>query len=119
MGIPPILTGPGDGCRSGSEAEAAFAVVSSSWVNLLGMKETSPTGDGASVAAPWTRLRDFVREATLTFRQGGFKGTLRRYGWRLFAGFFLFYLVRDVTLYIVVPYLVARGFLSLSSRLLP
>ena len=56
---------------------------------------------------------DFLREATQTFRQGGFQGTLQRYGWKLFAGFFLFYLVRDVTLYIVLPYLAARGVLSL------
>ena len=57
--------------------------------------------------------RDFVREATATFRQRGFAGTLQRYGWRLFAAFFLFYLVRDVTLYLVLPYLAARGVLSL------
>jgi hypothetical protein len=64
------------------------------------------------VAVVW-QARGFVREATLTFRQGGFRGTLQRYGWKLFAGFFLFYLVRDVTLYIVLPYLAARGVLSL------
>jgi len=64
------------------------------------------------VAVVW-RGSGFVREATLTFRQGGFRGTLQRYGWKLFAGFFLFYLVRDVTLYIVLPYLAARGVLSL------
>ena len=54
-----------------------------------------------------------MHEATLTFRQAGLRGTLKRYGWKLFAGFFLFYLVRDVTLYIVLPYLAARGVLSL------
>ena len=64
------------------------------------------------VAVAW-RARDFVREATLTFRQGGFRGTLQRYGFKLFAGFVLFYLVRDVTLYIVLPYLAARGVLLL------
>jgi MFS family permease len=57
--------------------------------------------------------RDFVREATQTFRQSGLRGTLRRYGWKLFAAFFLFYLVRDVTLYILLPYLAARGLLTL------
>jgi len=64
------------------------------------------------VAASWS-ARGFVREATLVFREGGFRGTLRRYGWKLFAGFFLFYLVRDVTLYILLPYLAARGVISL------
>jgi MFS family permease len=63
-------------------------------------------------AATW-QAGGFVHEATLTFRQAGLRGTLKRYGWKLFAGFFLFYLVRDVTLYIVLPYLAARGVLSL------
>jgi MFS family permease len=64
------------------------------------------------VAVVW-RARGFVHEATLTFRQGGLRGTFDRYGWKLFAGFFLFYLVRDVTLYMILPYLAARGVLSL------
>ncbi len=64
------------------------------------------------VIVAWS-ARDFVREATATFRQGGFRGALQRYGWKLFAAFFLYYLVRDVTLYIVLPYLAARGALSL------
>ena len=55
----------------------------------------------------------FVREATATFRAKGFRGILRAYGWKLFAGFVLFYLVRDVTLYVVLPYLAARGLWSL------
>jgi hypothetical protein len=59
------------------------------------------------------RVRAFVREATQTFREAGLRGTLRRYGWKLFAAFFLFYLVRDLTLYVVLPYLAARGALSL------
>ncbi len=59
------------------------------------------------------RLRAFVREATRTFRAEGLRGTLRRYGFKLFAAFFLFYLVRDVTLYILLPYLAARGALAL------
>lgn len=58
-------------------------------------------------------FRTFVREATLTFRASGFRGLLKVYGWKLFAAFVLFYLVRDVTLYIVVPYLAARGIWSL------
>ncbi len=55
----------------------------------------------------------WIREATTTFRKAGFKGILRAYGFRLVAAFVLFYLVRDITLYIVLPYLAARGLLSL------
>jgi hypothetical protein len=55
----------------------------------------------------------WIREATATFRKAGFKGILSTYGMRLLAAFVLFYLIRDVTLYIVLPYLAARGLLSL------
>ena len=71
--------------------------------------EEAAAGRGASRR----RLPGFVREATATFREQGFRGILRAYGWKLFAVFFVFYLVRDVTLYIVLPYLAARGLWSL------
>lgn len=58
-------------------------------------------------------FRGWLRHATATFRNEGFRGTLRAYGWKLFAAFVLFYLIRDVTLYIVLPYLAARGLWSL------
>ena len=58
-------------------------------------------------------FRRFIREATATFRKAGFKGILSTYGVRLLVAFVLFYLVRDVTLYIALPYLAARGLLSL------
>jgi hypothetical protein len=37
-------------------------------------------------------------------KQEGFKGFLKKKGWKVVAAFFLFYLVRDVTLYIILPY---------------
>lgn len=79
------------------------------------MPEPTPEPSSLPVArlGGFARPRAFLREATQTFREGGFRGTLRRYGWKLFAAFFLFYLVRDVTLYVVLPYLAARGVLSL------
>ena len=58
-------------------------------------------------------FRGWLRDATATFRKEGFRGILRAYGWKLFAVFVLFYLIRDVTLYIVLPYLAARGLWSL------
>lgn len=60
-----------------------------------------------------TAFNRWIREATATFREAGFKGILRAYGWKLLAAFVLFYLVRDVTLYVVLPYLAARGLLSI------
>jgi hypothetical protein len=55
----------------------------------------------------------WIREATATFRTAGFRGILSTYGIKLLVAFVLFYLVRDVTLYIVLPYLAARGLLAL------
>ena len=34
---------------------------------------------------------------------------IKKYGWKAAVGIFLFYLVRDVLLYIVIPYFVAKS----------
>ncbi len=49
-----------------------------------------------------------IREAKQVFREGGLKGVIRRYGWKFFAVFFTYYLVRDVTLYILLPLYLAN-----------
>tara|TARA_B100000900_G_C20448780_1_gene662248 strand:- start:747 stop:932 length:186 start_codon:yes stop_codon:yes gene_type:complete len=36
----------------------------------------------------------------------------KKYGWKLGVAIFMYYLIRDVTLYIVIPYLVYKGFFS-------
>tara|TARA_B100001113_G_scaffold321030_1_gene290613 strand:+ start:196 stop:381 length:186 start_codon:yes stop_codon:yes gene_type:complete len=36
----------------------------------------------------------------------------KKYGWKLGIAIFMYYLIRDVTLYIVIPYLVYKGFFS-------
>lgn len=38
-------------------------------------------------------------------KKEGIKSFLRKKGWKLLLVLFLFYLVRDVTLYIIIPYL--------------
>tara|TARA_Y100000590_G_C15395830_1_gene891895 strand:+ start:547 stop:696 length:150 start_codon:yes stop_codon:yes gene_type:complete len=40
------------------------------------------------------------------------KKLIEKYGWKAAVGIFLYYLIRDVSLYIVLPYLFARGFFS-------
>ena len=42
-------------------------------------------------------------------REKGWKGLFRHYGWKLFAAFVAFYLVRDTILYILLPYLIFKG----------
>ena len=54
--------------------------------------------------------RQAIQECRKTFKQGGFKAVIRRYGWKIFAVFFVYYLVRDVTLYILIPYFIAKSF---------
>jgi hypothetical protein len=36
-------------------------------------------------------------------RSLGWKGLLRRRGWKLLLVFFLFYLIRDLVLYVIIP----------------
>jgi len=36
----------------------------------------------------------------------------KEYGWKVGLAIFMYYLIRDVTLYIILPYLIMRGFFS-------
>ena len=36
----------------------------------------------------------------------------KKYGWKVGLAIFMYYLIRDVTLYIILPYLIMRGFFS-------
>jgi hypothetical protein len=45
----------------------------------------------------------FVRTLREERRSLGWKGLLRRRGWKLLLVFFLFYLVRDLVLYVIIP----------------
>lgn len=50
-----------------------------------------------------------VLEVRTLYREAGFRGVFKRYGWKVIAGFFAYYLIRDLTLYVLLPYLVAKG----------
>jgi hypothetical protein len=41
-----------------------------------------------------------------------FRIIYKKYGWKILAIIFIYYLVRDVLVYIVLPYLVARGLIG-------
>ena len=43
------------------------------------------------------------------YRQEGFKGVIKKGGWKFVIAFFLFYLIRDSILYLLIPFLVAKG----------
>jgi len=50
-----------------------------------------------------------IDDYTNTYREKGFKGVLKRGGWKLLVGFILFYLIRDSIIYLILPYLAGKG----------
>ena len=43
------------------------------------------------------------------YQEHGFKKTIKKFGWKLFAIIFIYYLVRDSILYIIIPYFAMKG----------
>jgi hypothetical protein len=56
----------------------------------------------------WLKIHGTFSEARQIYREKGFKAVFRRYGWRLVVGIFCYYLIRDITLYLIIPALVWR-----------
>ncbi|MFT4902965.1 MAG: hypothetical protein ACI84S_000668, partial [Thalassomonas sp.] len=46
------------------------------------------------------------------YKQHGFKGVIKEGGWKIVIYFFLFYLIRDSFLYIILPYFFMKGVFS-------
>ena len=44
-----------------------------------------------------------LQNVKATYAEGGFRGLRAKYGWKLFAAIFCYYLIRDTLLYIVLP----------------
>ena len=55
------------------------------------------------------KLRNSFKEARQIYREQGFKAVFRRFGWKLVVAIFFYYLIRDVTLYIIIPALIWRS----------
>lgn len=60
---------------------------------------------------PSARFRMMLGECKGTFKSGGVKAVCQRYGWKIFAIFFCYYMVRDVLIYILIPYVLAKHIL--------
>ena len=58
---------------------------------------------------PFINPFKFISKYLKIFKQDGFKGVLREGGWKILVYFFLYYLIRDTILYIIIPYLVVKG----------
>lgn len=51
----------------------------------------------------------YILDSMLIVKQSGFKALLRQRGPKFLAIIFMYYLVRDTLLYIVLPFCLARG----------
>jgi hypothetical protein len=52
----------------------------------------------------------YIRRLRDDRRRYGWKGLLKREGWKPFALFVVFYLIRDLILYVLIPIAVVAGF---------
>ena len=52
------------------------------------------------------------KEYRQVIKKEGLKGFIKIYGWKVVVVVFLYYLVRDSILYILIPYLFAKGLLN-------
>jgi len=52
-----------------------------------------------------------IQEWTQLLREKGIREFIRVKGWKIFAAIFVFYLIRDSILYIIIPFWVAQGFI--------
>jgi len=81
----------------------------------LGIDSIEESSPGVRNPNLWHRVSarltpKLLRPVRQVFRTQGFRGIIRTYGWKAFLGFFCYYLVRDSILYLLIPYLVAKGF---------
>ena len=56
----------------------------------------------------------FIREWGDIRREGGYKLLIRKKGWTVVLAFFMFYLIRDSILYLIIPYLMMKDIISCS-----
>ena len=50
----------------------------------------------------------WVQKYVAVYKERGFKALLKEAGWKVVVGVIVFYLVRDVVLYIVIPYFIYK-----------
>ena len=54
----------------------------------------------------------FINEWLEIRREGGFKLLLKKKGWYVILAIVTYYLIRDSILYILIPYLIYKGYFS-------
>mgnify|MGYP006170456763 FL=1 len=51
----------------------------------------------------------FITKYTELYAKEGFRGVIKKGGWKFLFYFFMFYLIRDSILYLLIPYLIGKG----------
>ena len=54
----------------------------------------------------------FIQEWRTLLKEKGVKGFVKEKGWKIVVLFFLYYLIRDTILYIIIPYLVINNIIE-------
>ena len=47
------------------------------------------------------------------YKEKGFKAAIKAAGWKMVVLVFFYYLIRDLILYVLIPYLIGKGIISL------
>jgi hypothetical protein len=58
------------------------------------------------------RIKNVLKECRSEFKNGGIKAVFKRFGWKIFFAFFMYYLIRDLIIYVLIPYLFAKHFIN-------
>lgn len=60
------------------------------------------------------RVPQIIKDYVAIWKNEGFKSLLKKKGWKVVILIVAYYLIRDSILYILIPYLIAKGFISLN-----
>lgn len=56
--------------------------------------------------------RYYIYESVMIVKDRGFKALIKERGYKVFFAIFMYYLIRDTIVYILIPFLIARGILG-------
>jgi len=59
--------------------------------------------------SPISTLREKIKSLKAQRRELGWKGLLKKHGWKPIIAFVVFYLIRDTILYILIPLAIWMG----------
>lgn len=51
----------------------------------------------------------YIIDSILIAKREGFKSLIKKRGWKVFAAVIAYYTIRDTILYILIPFLIAKG----------